>query len=356
VPRYFLDLPEQDVPQRWDPHAGSRAERADTRYFAGVFTEMERWLDDGDLDVYMTWDVKRLPRYGDRIVAVVLGDETAQIPRYVVRVRAVFKAYGTRPVIGTSALKVVDLVALGEIAQYAARWIRWIPGGATYGWHQLRREASRESGSLALGTIPLGTYNQLDLPLVAMADRCTDLFFAGSIEHRKSPWERVKPKTQARTQMLAAVDQLRKNRPELRVVVRVTPSFDASASSPDRAYSEALMDSRICLAPRGASTETFRVLEGLRYGCLVVCEPLPPHWFYDGAPLLTVDRWRDLEAALSPTLDDPARLEAWQRRACSWWRERCCEAAVGRHMAERLNSLAETPSRGAKLSPSRALR
>ena len=46
------------------------------------------------------------------------------------------------------------------------------------------------------------------------------------------------------------------------------------------------MDARVCLAPRGASVETFRVLEGLRAGCVVVGERLPGHWFYDGAPVI----------------------------------------------------------------------
>ena len=49
---------------------------------------------------HLTWDSRRLPAYGERVVAVVLGDEVGRIPRYADRVRAVFKSYGIRPVLG----------------------------------------------------------------------------------------------------------------------------------------------------------------------------------------------------------------------------------------------------------------
>ena len=97
MPRYFLDLPEASAPIPWDVHAGPRPERADTRYFGAAFAEMERGLRDPDIDVYLTWDTRRLPAYGPRVVAVLLGDEAGRIPRYVDRVRAVFKSYGVRP-------------------------------------------------------------------------------------------------------------------------------------------------------------------------------------------------------------------------------------------------------------------
>ena len=131
--------------------------------------------------------------------------------------------------------------------------------------------------------------------------------------------------------------------PDLRVDIRVTRGFEASAAASPESYSRALMDSRVSLAPRGNSVETFRVLEGLRAGCVIVGERLPKHWFYDGAPVLQLDSWQDLEAALLPVLRDPVALESMHAGALAWWRDRCSEPAVGRFMAERLNALGGAP-------------
>jgi hypothetical protein len=99
-----------------------------------------------------------------------------------------------------------------------------------------------------------------------------------------------------------------------------------------------MMSSRICLAPRGTSVETFRLFEGLRCGCVVACDPLPRRWFYTGGPFVEVTRWSELERALAPLLDDPAALARAQAASLAWWNERCSEAAVGRFLAERLNA------------------
>ena len=193
----------------------------------------------------------------------------------------------------------------------------------------------------AVATIPLGTYNQLELPVVPIEERRTDIFFAGSVEHGGSLRHRLgSPKTRARREMLAVVGRMARARPDLRMNLRPTPSFEASAAASAHEYSRALMDAKVCLAPRGTSVETFRFFEGLRAGCLVVSGGLPRHAFYEGAPVITVDRWSDLPDAVLPVLNAPADLHRRHLEALAWWRDRCSEAAVGRFMAERLNALA----------------
>ncbi|WP_263353004.1 hypothetical protein [Acidicapsa acidisoli] len=96
------------------------------------------------------------------------------------------------------------------------------------------------------------------------------------------------------------------------------------------------MDSKICLAPRGTVLDSFRFFEGLRAGCLVVCEHLTDEWFYDGAPVLRIKDWSDLPRVVEPYLYDNASLEEARLRSLGWWRDKCGEKAVGRVMAEYL--------------------
>lgn len=346
MPRYFLDLAENDAPIRWDPFAGPRPERKDTRYWGGVFRAMERTIRDRRIDVYLTFDPEKLPRYGETVVAVILGDEVGRIPRYVDRVRAVFKCYGTRPVLGTGPLRHPGMTGAAELAQYAVRWLRWLPGAAAHSRLVLGQALRGQSRAPAVSTVPLGTFNQLELPVIPPEDRTVDLFFAGSVEHHGSLSHRLlSAKVRSRREMVAALERLAGSHPHLRIDLRVTDGFKASEGSSSSNYSERLMAARICLAPRGTSVETYRLLEGLRYGCLVICERLPPHWFYERAPFRQLDRWEDLEAAVSPVLDDPVALHRAHSEALEWWRQCCSESAVGRFMADRLNGLAGRPAR-----------
>jgi hypothetical protein len=340
MPRYFLDLPGEGTPIAWNPHDGPRPERADTRYFSAVFIEMERTLRDPDIDVHLTWDPHWLPDYGANVVAVVLGDEVGQIPRYSDRVRATFKGYGVRPVLGAGPLRDPSLTGLMALVQCGIRWGKWLPGGGAY---LLRAGARRLRGGgppAPLFTIPIGTYNQVELPVVPIADRPTHVSFAGSLEHRASFAQHFgAPKTLARREMLSALERLSERRPDLRLDVHVTADFGESVSMSPGTYSRSLMDSKICLAPRGTAIETFRVLEGLRYGCVVVADRLPKRWFLAGAPILQVDRWNELDELLDPVLDDPAALERLHVDSLRWWRDSCSEQVIGAYMAKGLNAL-----------------
>jgi hypothetical protein len=79
--------------------------------------------------------------------------------------------------------------------------------------------------------------------------------------------------------------------------------------------------------------ETYRFFEGLRQGCIVVCDRLPPHWFYVGCPAVQLDDWRELGALVEALLADPARMLALHEASLAWWRTRCSEEALGRMMA-----------------------
>ena len=335
--RYFICLGDKSPPIPWDLDDEAQLVRFDCVYFGRVFRAMERDVRSPALTVYLTWDLHELPSYGDDVVAVVLGDEDSHLPVYVDRVRAVFKCYGTRPFIGSNPLRDRTWLSVLVWLQGMRRHVGHLPDDRRAVGLRLR---GRRIPPVV--HIPLGYYNQLDLPLTPFAERRTSVFFAGSLERRErsriSPryWIRM-PKPVARAQMLDGLAAFRRRHPSEPVRVRLTPTFSATRRDDAPLYSRELMDSRICLVPRGASAETFRFFEALRYGCVVVCERQPPTPFYAGSPAVVIDRWSELPGVLAALLRDPAELLARHERSLEWWRDRCSEAAVGALLAARIN-------------------
>lgn len=301
---------------------------------------MEARLATSGLTVYLTWDLEALPSYGDDVVAVVLGDEESCRPSYADAVRVVFKCSGARPWIGSAVLRRRSYLSLLIFLEGARRWLWHLPGDLERLRDRLRGRRPRPVVHL-----PLGYYNQLDLPLSPFDGRGTAVFFAGSLERKeRSPlslrrWLRVS-KSVARQEMLDALQAFERRRPDVPVRRRLTPSFASSTRADAERYSRELMDARICLAPRGTNVETYRFFEGLRYGCVVVTERLPPTGFYAGSPAIVVDRWSDLPELLERLLDDPAELRRRHERSLAWWRDRCSETAVGTMMARWVDATA----------------
>jgi hypothetical protein len=334
--RYFICLGQGSPPIPWELSDTSAPVRFDCVYFGRVFQAMETRLHSGGFTVYLTWDVRELPQYGEKVVAVVLGDEDSRVPRYADAVGAVFKCYGARPFVGGNPLRERSRLSALVLIQGCRRLLRHLPDDV---WVARRRLAG---GRLRpVDHIPLGYYNQLDLPTVDFDARATSLFFAGSLEQRcrsrLSPRRYLSmPKPVARQEMLEAVRLFERRRPDVPIKLRLTPTFDATSRADAEPYSRDLMNAKICLAPRGANVETFRFFEALRSGCVVITERLPSTRFYDGSPAVTIQRWRDLPDVLERLLDDKDALRERHELSLAWWRDRCSEAAVGTFMADRL--------------------
>jgi len=341
IHRYFVvtkEIDGPDGPVEWLLSDPNETLPPDCRYFGSALAEMDRILaargGRSQLHVYVTWDWRKLPEYGDHVVVLLLGEELGLVPRYVRHVRAVFKTMRIRPTFGATFRRPGSFELLLGL-KLARNWLlhlhsRW------QAWLVPRHWPERLKKEIEILDVPLGYYRQTAVPQRTMAQRAFHCFFAGEIAAPRSTLARyllpTTPKQYARRKMLATVDRLSQSESRFRYD---GGGIGSGRLSPDE-YSRRLMNSKICLAPRGSVPDTFRFFEGLRAGCLVVCERLTREWFYAGAPVIQLADWDEFPTIVKRYLDDDDALEQARLRSLDWWERKCSEIAVGRAMADYL--------------------
>jgi hypothetical protein len=337
--KYYICFPTASEPLLWDI---TQFVRPDCAYWGKVFEAVEQRSTIRGLTFYLTWDTESLPTYGDDVVAVILGDERCRIPRYFAKVKAIFKCYGIRPVVGYHLLRSPFWLGLLTLIHFLRNWFGNLSQLLYYQWRRISSRHSAKPNLAPIYEVPLGYYNQLDLPIKALDQRPYDIFFAGSVLHGLSLTSLLNtPKSLSRKQMVVNLERFGQQQPEFKIKLDILPAFPSVNTLTDsdaNSYSERMMNTKICLVPRGGSFETFRFFEGLRYGCIVVTETLPPHWFYQGAPAIQVKDWRELPEILTTLLANPQQLQEYHHAALDWWRDYCSEMAVGSYIAEKLGA------------------
>jgi hypothetical protein len=311
--RFLLDPPD-GAPMEWNPDEHPADLRDDVRYWSEAFRMLPHELD---LTVVLTWSIAELPVEGPDVVAVVLADEGSRRPAYAPRIGCLFKCYGDRPRLSRPS---ADRRGIAILLQELRR----------------RMAALRDPrGGPPAYPVPLGLVRPLNVRARPVSERDIDVAFMGSVDehHRTLP----SAKTISRRAMLAALPP--------GALVRTTTSFGASLQAGAEAYADELGRTKVLLAPRGGSIETFRFYEGMLAGCVVVTEPLPPFWFYEGSPAVVVRDWRTLPKLLERLLSDPLELQRRHEASLDWWTTRLSPPAVGRYMTERLNRMSVGVSR-----------
>lgn len=309
-------------------------------YFGQVFRTVEQRLTLKGLTFYLTWDIDRLPSYGDNVVVVLLGDEHCRIPSYIDKVGVIFKDMSTRPILGSNLLLRPSYLNLMIFLQFLRNWIKRTPGLLKCWLSSFKR-----AKIAPIYDVPLGYYKQDSLPVKNISGRRYDLFFAGSLISTPYPiwsWRRwlQGPKDIARKEMLLAIEKLQTKYPKLRIAVGTTNDFGEEANflADNRSYSEKLMDTKVCLCPRGSTFETNRYFEGLRYGCIVVAQPLPKSWFYQNSPAIQTLSWGELEQIARELLPNESLMQLKHEESLIYWQEKCSELAVGIFIAEKINN------------------
>jgi hypothetical protein len=342
--RFFNCLTPSREPLEWDPtEPPAEGSWPNAGYFGRAFAAMEGSLRHRGLTFYLTFDIESLPSYGPDVVAVVIDNEAAKIPAYASRVRATYLNLGARPQLGCAPFTEPSLLNLATLGVFARNAAQWLPSGARYAAARLRAGvAGRRVGMVH--EVPVGTFNQLDLPIKPLAERPTTIVFAGSVTHQakglRALKTRVAPKGRSRSAMIEQAERIAREHPEIVADVGVTGAFMESVHSDEEAYSRRMMDARVSLVPRGTVPVTARFLESLRYGCIVIADHLPPLWPYAQAPVIRLRDWSALEATLLPLLADEARMQALHEQSLAWWHGACSERAVGEYLAATLNAQA----------------
>ncbi|WP_404784022.1 exostosin family protein [Altericista sp. CCNU0014] len=348
--QYYL-LRNGQAPLQWnifDPKPRAEPELFWTQsdYCAKVLQVLEKTSEFKHLTFYITFDrLDELPSYGKNVVVIMVGDEACRIPLYFYKVLAVFKPYGTKPFLGCNPFLNPSYINCLSLLQFLKSWINCLPGLWNFGLNRLRLGRSYRNN---LFTIPLGYYKQLELPIKTFEARQYDIFFAGSVDNdtyikgslkdRITQWLKP-PKTLSRKQMISNLNSLKSKHPELNIRLSLTPGFFSTEASDSRTYSEQLMNSKICLVPRGTSFETYRFFEAMRYGCVVISEALPSRWFYDKSPAVSIKNWHQLGLVVQELMENRELMFNKHREALMWWRNKCSPEVTGQYIIQKLRQL-----------------
>ncbi|MGG6240828.1 glycosyltransferase family 1 protein [Nodosilinea sp. AN01ver1] len=345
--QFFIYIDKNLVP--WDIYDPEPGNCGFVDYFSQVLQAVDRILPNQGLVFYVTMiEMKEMPSYGENVFVLILGDEFYRIPNYIDKVGGVFKCYGTRqireqlnlyrPLLKLSYFKVL---VLGQSAKnFAHRFARKI------------RYRLKKTKSLLLGRskivpiydIPPGYFNSENLPIKPIQDRTFDVFFDGSVVQHQYPawslryWSKT-PKAHSREEMVANLKEFKAKNPQFQVHLTLVEGFAGANYNPQSTYSQNLMNAKICLAPRGTTLETYRLFEAMRYGCVIIAESLPSRWFYNGAPIIQIGSWQNLEPVLTKLLNNPMLLQSLHKQTLAWWETKCSGQVVGQYIADEINAL-----------------
>jgi hypothetical protein len=287
---------------------------------------VDELLPDVGLTFVVTWNIDAFDESMKDAVVILVGDERHQIPSYYLRVRAIFKTGGIErnPLRQTLRLppSIAWRVLLRDARNAIVRLKRSISSGA---------EGERAA---PIYPVPLGCFAMLDLdPLPPIEQRPIDVLFAGYISDVR--WS-IRPSHAARRQMAAAISAAQAALPQYRIEFMVNTIIADRKLGPAQ-YTQAMANAKIALAPRGNFDETFRLFEAAKAGCVIVSEPLPPRWYYEICPVITIRAWSDLQGVLSGLLTDTAKLNWLSRQTRQWWDLTLSEPAIARYIVQRVS-------------------
>lgn len=299
-------------------------------YFTSVMSALQDNIEAfHDYTFVFTRSVSEIPKKfsnHQNLVVVIMGDEWARVPTYADQVHAIFKAPGQHMKLafhrGWWRFNTMAMI------QYARQQSKRFP-------HHYRDTNNN------LFAIPYGYYR---LPVrdqvTPINHRKIDASFTGSIDHKKVLGGLIKTnKVMSRERMVSTVDQWKQNKP-YKIDVKLSSFFPKAKDTPEfDTYPQILMDTKICLSPRGTHLETYRLCEGMYYGCIVIAEDQPDHWFAKNSPAFIVKNWNELPDLLDELLCNPMRMDELQKASLDYWQSTLAPAAVAEYMTGCLSTL-----------------
>jgi hypothetical protein len=290
-------------------------------FYVSVFRQLEENTSLSGYTFYLASHVpESLPEYGEKVILVVLQDESYKYRDYFNDIRCILRCLGTQAVYQDgfpfSRLQFAGLIhycykQFGRISSI----LKEVRKYRRLGLSEVQRKTLH---------IPLGFFSNFEPKPKPIMERSIDYAFLGSIGYgeRFRNWKHylmTPPKILSRNQMLAAFQKVSD---KFKGKVYTTGDFFESIEH-QASYEEVLADTKISVCPRGTSYETFRFFESCKAGCVVICEALPDVWFYKNQPAIILKDWSKLSSLIENLLNDEERLKAKSAESLMYWNTIC---------------------------------
>jgi hypothetical protein len=315
------------------------ADHVGLEYLFRLVFHLEKLMPEQNFTYIITGNLKELPEYGKHILVLTMWDEWCRPPYYAHKVGYVLSTYGFH---FENYYSKPYLSQYNAIKLFKTLWIQYnrLPYLFNY---KLKTALSKKDKNLL--QIPLGYYKHEKVPFQDILERPIDVHFAGSIyatgEKYKNPIAKflkgwiTSPRNYARQKLVTALNDIQTKYPQFSIVNRCFNGFAKGLNRYE--YSLEMMHTKICLAPRGSSLETYRLFEAMRSGCVVIADLQPQKWYYDTVPAIFVEDWSKLESIVTDLLNDPKALKTLSEQSLLWWQHEASPSSAAAYLYDELN-------------------
>ena len=104
-------------------------------------------------------------------------------------------------------------------------------------------------------------------------------------------------------------------------------------------YNFILKNTKIALVPKGwVNTETFRLYEAMKWGCVVISEELPTRTYYKDIPIIQVKNWKEGLRIANKLITDTPKLERMSKANKEYYKRNLSIEATAELIIKTINN------------------
>jgi hypothetical protein len=258
----------------------------ESRYLNNIY-ELIKDKIEGDYSIVITPNLRVLPPTKYKKIVFLTGDELGNLgmnpyPSY--DVKAIFRIFNSPN-------------------RFDNKFIFPIPPGYNWTMHSDRTKKMKKM-----------------YPEKKLSERKWDIFYAG----QPLPWR----------QPLVNNLELLKNK--FNIFSTVNRGFRSGIDVDE--YYKLLGETKIAVSPDGTAIDTFRYVEAMGSGCIVIMTPKDDLWYYKDAPVFWINNWNELnEDFVNKILS--TNIDEIYEKTLEYYKNNLSEEAVANYIIEKLNIL-----------------
>lgn len=256
----------------------------ETRYVNGIFDNLRERLV-GDYSIVITSNLYSLPITKYKKIVILTGDELGNL--------------GMNPYVNQDVAAVFRI--FNDNSRFDEKYVYPIPPG--YNW-TMHSDKTKKMNRM---------YSEKKL-----SERKYDIFYSG----QPLPWRQT------------LVNILNNLSDKFNILCKVNNSFRSGIDIDE--YYKIMGETKIAVAPDGTAPDSFRFVEALGSGCIVVVTNKDDVWYYRNSPVVWIESWNQFDEEfvnklLSMNIDD-----IYQKNL-DFYKNNLSEEAVANYILECIN-------------------